>query len=451
MAKARATKLQDEYLRILGEMSGDAAGREAGDAHLDEAFAKYGNLQWATNPLIFDADQYEMLDNAATTFASIMEKVMARYQRDPYFRKLFALTTKLEHLTRVPSGCHAAVPLARLDLFYDPVTSNFHIAGVTTGGVDGMATSVAAMRAVKTTGAYRAFAAKHADIEEFDPLVACLKAVLNTYASWANAEEGRNHPTNPSFAIVDVAGSPRASETATAVSRLTEMGYYAHATDLSELRIQTVGGLPQLVDNQGPVTCVWLRAKAEEALAVEKGLDALVEATRRGLVCTVGGYRSWPCCVRSFFSVLRSKQCRMLLSEEENAFIEAHVPDTYVLETSLDLSEFYDQENWVLRETDGRDVSGFHVGKTMRKADWRKALVKGIKHHYVVQEYIAQKGMRVAMADAEGLPTVSEQNAMLSLYVFGGKLAGIGATCSASDSDAAKGDLREMACMVVRD
>lgn len=450
-AKARATKLQDEYLQILGEMSGDAAGREAGDAHLGESYGKYDNLKWATNPLIFDAKQYEMLDNAATTFSSIMEKVMARYQRDPFFRKLFGLPIKVEHLTRVPSGCHAAVPLARLDVFYDPISSNFHIAGVATGGVDGMATSLAATRAVKSTGAYRAFAAKHDDIEDFDPLTACLKAVLNTYASWANAEEGRNHPTNPSFAIVDVAGSPRADETATAVSRLTEMGHYAHATDLAELRIQTVGGLPQLVDKQGPVTCVWLRAKAEEALKVEKGLDALVEATRRGLVCTVGGYRSWPCCVRSFFSVLRNKQCRAFLTDEENAFVDAHVPDTYVLETSLDLSEFYDQENWVLRETDGRDVSGFHVGKEMRKADWRKALVKGIKHHYVVQEYIAQQGMKVAMADDEGMPIVSEQNTMLSLYVFGGELSGIGAACGASDADAVLGSAREMACMVVRD
>ena len=175
-AKARATKLQDEYLQILGEMSGDAAGREAGDAHLEESYGKYDNLKWATNPLIFDAKQYEMLDNAATTFSSIMEKVMARYQRDPFFRKLFGLPTKVEHLTRVPSGCHAAVPLARLDVFYDPVSSNFHIAGVATGGVDGMATSLAATRAVKSTGAYRAFAAKHSGIEDFDPLTACLKA-----------------------------------------------------------------------------------------------------------------------------------------------------------------------------------------------------------------------------------------------------------------------------------
>ena len=451
MATAGAITLRDEYLQIIEGMGGDREGRAAADVHLRESYAKGESLRWATNPLIFDIEQLETLTNAAATFDSIMEKVMAKYHRDAAFRKLFGLTREVEILTRVPSGCHAAVPLARLDIYYGQKAGNFKIAGVATGGIEGMAANLEATRAVMRTGAYKAFAGKHNAIETFDPLTAGVEAVLHTYISWANAEEGRNHPTNPSFAIVDVADSPRAAETVASISRLQEIGCYARATDLASLRIETVGGLPQLVDEEGPITCVWMRATADEAIAVKDGLKALVEATRRGLVCTVGGYRSWPCCVRNFFSVLRTKECRAILSDEENAFVEAHIPDTYVLDASLDLSQFYDQENWVLKEMDGLSLTGIHAGTSMRKADWRKALVKGIKHHHVVQAYIPQEKVRVAGADLAGEPFVLEENVMLSLFIFEGQLAGVGARCGIGGASANWSERLEMGALVVCD
>jgi hypothetical protein len=448
MAKAAKRSYQDEYLQILRDLDGDAAGRAAGEAYFASSLARgEERCAWASNPMILDAAQYDVLNGAAVTMGSIMEKVMAKYHRDRSFRKLLGLSPEVEDLTMVPSGCHAAVPLSRIDLLFDPATHDFTICGITTGGIDGMAMSAEVNRAVRSTNAFASFAKTHKSIETFDAMEAAVLSVLHTYGKWANAEEGRNHPTHPSLAVLDVKDSPRASENATVVEVMQGKGIYARTTTFETLRIAEVGGIRQLVDDRGPVTCVWLRATADEAVAVGgAGLEALREATRRGLVCTVGGYRSWPCCTRSFLQLLGSKECQQLLSRDERAFLAAHAPDVRVVVPSIDLSEFYDQQDWLLKTADGHWASDIVYGGDLSKAEWRKRLVKSIKRRDAIQRYLPQDTTPVVTPDGE-----RDMIVMLGLYVFESKLCGIRAVAGEGATIAEWDPCYNLALMVVRD
>lgn len=449
MAKAVKGTLQEEYLQIVRDMDGDEQGRAAADSFLSTVLPDGMNNRtgWATNAYVIDADQMAVLEKAAQTMGSIMEKVMAKYQRDRAFRKLFELDPRIEELTLVPSGCHAAVPLSRLDMTFDRETGDFKISDIVTGGVDGMAACVGVAEAVRLTNAFREFESKHESVESIDPVQKCLMSIMHTYGKWANAEVGRNHPTHPSIAVVDVPDSKRAAETKVVIGRMRDYGCFARSTDFSQLHIESAGGTKQLVDNYGPVTCVWLRATADEAIACAgEGLDALMEATRRGLVCTVGGYRSWPCCTRSFLSLLRtSAECRQLLTWEERAFIDAHIPAIHIINPAIDISQFYDQERWVLRSADGSLFKGIIAGANMARAAWRNRLVKGIKRRDAVQGYIPDQPLEVATADG-----IEKRNVVLGAYVFESKLSGIRVSC-ASNPMALEEDMGvEMAALVVR-
>ena len=448
MAKAAKRGLQDEYLKIVRKLDGDPEGREAGVYYLEttDPHSMMDNHGWATNAYLLDAKQCDALDNAARVMGSIMEKVMAKYQRDRSFRELFHLDPTIEEFTLVPSGCHAAVPLSRIDLFFDQKTLDFQICGIETGGVSGMGPCADVSRVVRLTNAYHEFASKHKAVETFNPVRECALSILHTYGNWANAEVGRNHPTHPSLAIVDIENSPRAVETREFIACLRDMGCYARSTTFSELRIERVGGIKQLVDKHGPITCVWLRARADEAAAVPgDGVRTLLEATRRGRVCTVGGYRSWPCCTRSFLSVLHAKECRQLLSWEERAFIDAHIPQTHIIDASADISAFYDQDNWVLRTEDGHQSQDVIAGSNMSKAAWRNRLVKGIKRRDAVQAHIDQHPMTVVTEAGE-----MERNVMLGLYVFESRLTGVQVTSGTSKSFANWTDHLDIACFAVR-
>lgn len=453
MAKASASTYQDEYLQIIRELDGDPAGRAAANEYLFDAYQRTaGVVNWATSPYIINSAQYAVLDEAASTMSSIMEKVMFKYHRDRSFRSLFALDPKVEELTLVPSGFRKAVPLARIDLFFNPESCDFKIGGIVTGGIDGMSASGELVQARHNTQSFQRFMRKHPNAQTTDAMYECIDTIMSVYGSWTNAEEGRNHPTHPSLAVVDTEGSPRMAETKIAIEAMRERGCYARATYISQLRIETIGGIRQLVDNHGPITCVWLRATADDAVAHPcEGLDALVKATRRGMVCTIGGWRSWPCCTRNFTHVLRSKDGRALLSAKENAFVKKHIPKAYRIDPAIDLSAFFDQENWVIKTGDGAMISSVKTGISMSKMEWRTRLAKGIKRHDAVQAFIEQYPMLVAHADDNGNPVESIMNPVLRLYVFGGKLKSIAASCGAGVTTFGRSTRHEMGCIVVPD
>lgn len=455
MATKTPEALKKEYLKIAKSLDGDVDGRRAADAYLSsQGFVSDGEpYRWAVTPALLADSTMEVFTQAAKTMGSIMEKVMRTYHRDRAFRSLFGLSPDVEQLTLVPSGCHAAVPLSRIDLFFNPKTFDFKICGIQTGGVEGMFESVGVTRTLQQTAICREFMARH-KVETLDAVDGLVMALLHTYGKWANAQEGRNHPTKPSIAVVDVAGSHRRAETEYVVKRMYNYGCYAHATEVSELRIEKVGGIDQLVDSHGPVTCVWMRPTAEEAIAnMDNGVRTLLSATRHGLVCTIGGYRSWPCCAKTFFEVLRTRDCRMLLSPAENAFIEQHVIETRAITPATDLSAFFDQENWVLRIADGHSEGTVLAGADMTRTAWRTRLVKGIKRQDVVQAYVPQQTLPTMYGPVgEGDPcAVSDMNVMFGLFVYEGRLGGVRAICGTGNTTASWSDRTAMGCLLVRE
>ncbi len=456
MATTRPRTLEDEYLQIVHDLEGDLAGREAGEEYLRAtgAHALLGVSGWALTPYVLSAAQAGLLADAARTLSSIMEKVMAKYHRDRSFRAHFGLSPEIEAMTLVPTGRRAAVPLARVDVLFDQRTNDYKISGIVTGGIDGMAGSVEVVRAVRQSASFHEFASRHGSVESFDAVSECILTLLHTYGNWANAKEGRNHPTNPALAVVDYDDSARRAETDYVIERMHEMGCYAHATDPSRLRIERVAGVDQVVDDRGPITCAWLRATADEAVAHGcQGIDALLRATRRGLVCTIGGYRSWPCCTQGFLEVLRDKECRALFSSEEEAFVDEHVIETCVITTATDVSRFYDQENWVLKVSDAHTGVTTHAGRDMGKAAWRALLTKAIRRNDAVQAYVPQHVMRVLPGSADGgdARSAREVNVVLGMYLFSGELRGLRALCGTGGTTVEWEDPRPLACLVARD
>ena len=118
-----------------------------------------------------------------------------------------------------------------------------------------------------------------------------------------------------------------------------------------------------------------------------------------------------------------------------------------MLSTDTDISDFYDQENWVLRGDDGQGTRGVYAGADLRKQDWRVRLVRGIRRRDAVQAAITPQELSVVSSTGE----VSKKNVLLGLYVYEGRIGGLRAICGTGVSAASWKDRMEMGCLVVKE
>lgn len=458
MGNFRGRALEDEFCDIARELDGDVEGRAQADAYLSASHPVVdgdGLSTWALTPKVFGASELEVLRDAAETMGRILDKVTARYLVDADFRALFHLPAEVEELTLLPTGYEQLIPFARLDVIFNEETGDFSFCGVATDGSKGMTAAVDVTRAIQRTGSYRLFAERHHAIETFDLADGVLAALRETYRSWANADEGTHHPEHPVVGIVDYRESATYEEFGDLIERLSEEGVYARFVDIRDLRVEEAAGSYRLVDSEGPIACVYRRALVSEMIDKPcAGVDALVEAARRGLACVIGGFRAWPVATNAIFSVLRSEAAESVLDPHELAFVRAHVPETHVLGPDSDLSLFGEKDRWLARPAGAYSSTESVAGADCDEASWQRILAACAQEGGVVQARVPEYLTPVIVggtADGEEASAPVMAHNLTGLYLFRGTFGGIYARCGCRGDEGSWSRLLEMGCLVVSD
>lgn len=463
MSNLRCRELEDEYLDLLRDLDGDAEGRRLAASYLASAHPvanREGTPTWALTPKVLSGAELGILREAAETMGRILEKVTARYLDDADFRARFCLPAELEALTLIPTGYDRLVPFARVDVLFDEGTGDFALAGVATDSSLGMTSSVEVTRAAQLTETYRRFAERHPGIETFDVTGGVIDALRETYMSWANADSGTKHPERPTVGIVDYPESATASEFADIVERLADEGVFARLVDIRDLRIEEAGGHRRLVDSQGPIACVYRRVLLSEMLEKPgEGVDALVEAARRGLACVIGGFGTWPVSTNALFAVLSSDAVEGVLDHEELAFVRAHVPETHLLSRGCDLTPYLaEPERWLARPAGAYRANEAVAGASCAdRDDWWRVLLGCAEEGGVVQALgktyrsPVVLGAPAAGDSADhGSEPVEVEN-LTGLFLFRGEFGGVYARGGYDGEIGPWSNRVTMGCLVVRD
>lgn len=457
MGTFNARCLEEEYVSLVVGLDGDPAGKRAGDAYLDSTrpVDDGRGTTWALTPLVLGDAELGTLRSAATSMAAILEKAAARVQRDPSLRRAIGMTPEQEELALIPGGCELMVPLARLDTLFDPQTGDFVFVGVATDGANGMTPATDVTRAVQATESYRAFLASHPDVGSFDLVDALAHAIRDTYESWVNASEGTHHPQHPILGIVDYPESARPDELTDLVQRMSDMGVYARTVDIRELRLEEAAGRWHLVDDEGPIDCVYRRATLDEMLDKPcPGADALVQAARRGLACLVGGFQAWPVSLTPLLAALRSDEAAEFLDPDELAFVRAHTLETHVLDPDTDLAPFLeDPSAWVARPCAPYAATSVVAGADMATTDdWWHVLLACAREGSVVQRSMPGEPVRLAVGPADdGSAEVVDATFILGLYLLGGSFAGVWARGGCKGANGVWERRLRLGCVVAHD
>ena len=458
MSNLRGRALEEEFCDIVSELEGDQEGRAAADAYLASVRVpgSDGAVNWALTPKVLGSSEVQILSEAAETMGRILEKVTARYLSDPDFRALFGLDPKAEELALIPTGYEQLIPFARLDVLFNEETGDFRFCGVSTDSALGVTASVEVTRAIQRTEAYRRFASRHRSIETFDIADGVVAALRETYTSWANADTGTHHPEFPVVGIVDYAESANDGELSDLIQRMADEGVYARFVDIRNLRIEEAGGVRRLVDDEGPMACVYRRALVGEMLEKPcEGVDALVEAARRGLACVIGGFRTWPVSTNALFPILNSEAIESVLDPIEVAFVRAHVPESHVLEHGSDINRYLaEQDGWLVRPAGAYRAPEAVAGvDRMDRDEWWRVLLACCEEGGVIEAVDPAYKTPVFVGGTAAGPATStepvEVSNLLGLYLFRGKFGGVYARCGYEGVMGEWGHRLDMGCLVV--
>ena len=446
--KLNSRALEDEYVSIIRELGGDRPGRERGDAYLAGTHALYHGepTPWALTPKVFDAPTMALLRESAETMGTIMDKLTRAFRTNAAVRDQFALDPAFARLCCLDTGYEQQIPLARVDIFLNEETGDFQFCELNTDGSAGMVTVDEVTRALRLTPSFQRFEEAHPGLESFDVCDAWVDALIDTYKGWY----GPGFPdTNPgddytygdetmSLAIVDFKESIDADDVEHFVALFRDRGVHARFSDVRDLRVEEVRpGRFRLVDDDGPIACVWRRAVTGELWEKAcEGQAALIRAAEQNIACVIGGFRTWPCATKTSFAVLWSDAMKDVLTGEELEFVHAHVPYTEVLSEASDLSRFSDKDSWIVKPSGGYNSVGVLAGLDATEDEWADALAKTAQSGGIVQRYAEQyrtptlRGTLIegehrgkpAHADALGFADAAN---MEGLFLFNGKFSGV--------------------------
>ena len=450
--KLGSRALEDEFVQIVRSLDGDLASRAQGDAYLAGTHALYHGepTPWALTPKIFDASTVELLRTAAQTMGTIMDKLTRAFRTNAAIRSQFALDPALERLCCLDTGYEQQIPLARVDIFLNEETGAYQFCELNTDGSAGMVTSDEVTKAVRLTSSFQEFERRHPGLVAIDTCNAWVDALLETYQSWqgplcsrGDSQEKPIHGDTPmSLAIVDFSQSIDEEDVEHFVALFGERGVQAHFTDVGDLRIEEdESGAARLVDNDGPIECVWHRAVTGELWSKPcEGRDALARAAEQNIACIIGGFRTWPCATKTVFAVLWSEAATEILTPDELEFVHEHVPYTEVLTPESDLSRFFEKDAWIVKPSGGYNSVGVLAGLDATDDEWRAALAKTAHSEGIVQRYAQQYRtpcLRGTLVEGErrGEPSEADELGfadavnMEGLFLFNGKFTGVYARC----------------------
>lgn len=439
-----SVRLEDEYIADARALGGDEASHEAGDRYLAGTNALYhgGPIQWSFVPKVFSMRDLGYLAWIAETMGSIMDKVTRHFVTDETLRAAFGLDPRIEALACMPNAFSTQIPIARVDIFLNEQTGAFKFCELNTDGSSGMLSAVEVTRANLLTKTGSRFAARHA-VAAFDIYSACADAILGCY------REAGGMASCPQVVAVDYSESIVREEIDEFSRVFAECGAQLRFADIRDLRFE--GG--RLFDSVGQIDCVWRRVVISEML--EKpcaGADAFLACAETGTVPIVGGFRTWPCATKTVFAVLHSPIVQHILTAEEVEFIREHVPATYLVDESTDLSQFADRAKWIAKPRDGYNSIGVRAGQDCTDEQWHQVLQEMAASHGTVQEYVTPYASMNVEGGVDGIGRSFEPYMnMEGLFLFRNRFAGVFTRCGQAAVIGEFAGRLNMGCLVVED
>lgn len=394
------------------------SGKEALD-YLDHSTAKYhGKTIYSLYvPKILNKETVSVFKQTAETMAAIMQKVIKEYQKNAEYRRLFGFSGRIEELILHDPMYQNILPVCRVDIFYNEKDGSFYFCEFNTDGSSSMNEDRELCTAFTKTALYQSLSQQY-EIRSFELFDSLVDAFLTNYETYAYKVDC------PTVAIVDFLELGCSMEEFEQFRRSFEKrGLKAYICDIRSLHLQDD---KLCMENGEPVNLIYRRAVTSDICENEEEVEDFMEAVLSHKVCCMGDFCTQTAHDKSLFYILRHEMTRTILTEEENSFVEKHIPYTEELTESVvkRLRILEEKDKWLIKPKNSYGARGIFAGVRSTDTEWKKVVRENQDTNYIVQQFIMP--YQTANIDFhKEEPELRNYSNLTGLYVYNGRFAGV--------------------------
>ncbi|MGN0165432.1 MAG: glutamate-cysteine ligase family protein [Lachnospiraceae bacterium] len=373
-------------------------------------------------PKLFTEKETGKFDTLIHTLYGIFDKVIAEYEKNGEYRKLFGFPEKLEKLILRPLGYGCNVPMARIDIFNNDETGEFKFCEFNTDGTSAMNEDRELNTAFGLSDAYKEFSGKYR-LKSFELFDSWVEQVITLYHRYSV-----NENSLPSVAIVDFLENGTLNEFEIFRQRFEKRGISTRICDIRELDFD---GENCYTPDGMKIDVIYRRAVTSDIMAHYDEVQSFLDAVVAEKVCLMGDFRTQIVHNKILFKVLHLKQTMLFLTKKEQMFVKAHVPMTLSLDsiTSGDRTELYEdvmnnKNHWIIKPEDSYGSKGVLAGVECTDEVWKTTVKNNMNGGYILQEFVEPYRLRNIDLLA-GNTTWTTTSNLTGLFVYNGQFSGV--------------------------
>ncbi|MDY3005564.1 glutathionylspermidine synthase family protein [Anaerococcus porci] len=330
-------------------------------------------------PTLYDAyfysdEDFNRYKKMIDILMSIVEKVTKEYVRNEEYRKLFSLDSLSEKLILKDPGYDISTPIARFDVMYDG-RDEYKFCELNTDGSSAMLEDKSLQNLIKDSEIYKKLLEKY-KISYSDLLQTLVDSIESLYKSIKGDRK-------INIAIVDIVEFDNI-EFRTIRDLFIKKGHNCKIANLKDLKRKD-GGL--YIDDM-KIDLVYRRLVTSDLIENKEIGKDFIDSYLNDEIVTIGSFRSTLFYTKDIFRILRLEQTKKILTNEENLFIEKHIPFTEKLIYERDKEKLLEnKDKYILKPIQGYASHGIYVGKEEDKENFEKILTSIKNKNYIYQEY----------------------------------------------------------------
>lgn len=362
-------------------------------------------------PKFFTQEDKKRFEAICSTFYAIFEKTIEAYRKDPAVRRLFHFPPTLNHLIYLEPGYTPAIPILRIDIFYNEETGDFKVCEFNTDGTSAMFEN---NRMYDFLSLNNAWTTLRPDVEYLELMDTLIDALIADIQEATGLEK-------PVIAITDFLENAYLPELYAFARQFRHRGYPCEVVDIRDL---DYNGQKLFNPKTGTrFDACYRRAVTRDVMDHLHEIAPFLMAASDGNVVLLGSFKTQIPHSKTISEALFRPELQKYFTEEEKAFIHAHMPHSFDLTKKQSERILKERTRWILKPRDSYGAKGVWAGVDVPERLWEKLVHDCTDMGYIVQEYIPHyQSVNIDLLGQEGFRPYSN---LTGLYVYNGKFAGV--------------------------